>query len=56
MVDKIEINGKLMAIIVRNGFCESGVHFFTPDNLSQQFMAFHTITLKNFFVSGPAGG
>src|ERR1039457_1665303 len=26
----------LLAIIIRSGFHESGIHFFTPDDLSQQ--------------------
>jgi mannose-6-phosphate isomerase-like protein (cupin superfamily) len=29
-------NGELLAIIVSNQYQESGIHFFTPDELSQQ--------------------
>ncbi len=36
IVENIEHNGKLLAIIVRKDYKESGIHFFTPDDLSQQ--------------------
>lgn len=36
MLDKITLNNMLLAIIIRSGFHESGIHFFTPDDLSQQ--------------------
>jgi mannose-6-phosphate isomerase-like protein (cupin superfamily) len=36
MVEKILHNNILLAIIVSHDFKEPGVHFFTPDNLSQQ--------------------
>jgi mannose-6-phosphate isomerase-like protein (cupin superfamily) len=36
MIEKIENNNEIMAIIVRNDFNRPGVHFFTPDDFSQQ--------------------
>lgn len=36
MVDRIEHDGILYAIIVRSSFRSQGVHFFTPDDFSQQ--------------------
>jgi mannose-6-phosphate isomerase-like protein (cupin superfamily) len=36
MIEKIEKNNEIMAIIVRNDFNTPGVHFFTPDDFSQQ--------------------
>lgn len=36
MVEQVRFGEKLLAIIVRNSFSKPGVHFFTPDNLSQQ--------------------
>ena len=36
MSEKIVINGNLIAIIISNEFHEPGIHFFTPDELSQQ--------------------
>jgi len=36
MVEQVFSGERLLAIIVRNSFCEPGVSFFTPDNLSQQ--------------------
>jgi len=36
MVEKIFHNEELLAIIVSHRFREDGVHFFTPDDLSQQ--------------------
>lgn len=36
MVENIEHNGKLLAIIVRKDYEKSGIHFFTPDCFSQQ--------------------
>lgn len=36
MIEKIEYNNEIMAIIVRNQFTAPGVHFFTPDDFSQQ--------------------
>lgn len=36
MIERIECEGDLLALIVRADFRESGVHFVTPDHLSQQ--------------------
>ena len=36
MIEHIKHNNCLLALIVRTSFSESGVHFFTPDHLSQQ--------------------
>jgi len=36
MVDYIKNKDVLMAVIVRRSFSEPGIHFFTPDELSQQ--------------------
>lgn len=36
MVERITCEDKLLAVIVRNSFQEPGIHFFTPDDLSQQ--------------------
>lgn len=36
MIEQLEHDGHLLAIIVRGDFREPGVHFFTPDDLSQQ--------------------
>lgn len=36
MIQEIVHNGELLAMIVSRNFCEPGIHFFTPDNLSQQ--------------------
>ena len=36
MIEHIIHNGVLLAIIISHRFQESGVHFFTPDHLSQQ--------------------
>ncbi|MDG6999932.1 MAG: hypothetical protein JRN15_12550 [Nitrososphaerota archaeon] len=36
MVEEIRDNGEILAIIVRSGFCEDGVKFFTPSFFSQQ--------------------
>jgi mannose-6-phosphate isomerase-like protein (cupin superfamily) len=35
-VENIEVDGQVMAIIVRARFDAPGVHFFTPDSFSQQ--------------------
>lgn len=45
MVEQVVAGGKLLAIIVRNGYSQPGVNFFTPANLSQQLA----------FISHPAG-
>ena len=36
MIEKLDNAGELLAIIVKADFNESGIHFFTPDDLSQQ--------------------
>ena len=36
MIENITHNHKLLAIIVSNKFSESGIHFFTDNDLSQQ--------------------
>jgi len=36
MIERIECDGDLLALIVRSTFREPGVHFFTPGHLSQQ--------------------
>ena len=36
MIDRIEKDGELLALIVRTTFSRPGIHFFTPDDFSQQ--------------------
>lgn len=36
MIDRITHGDKLLAIIVRHNFVEPGIHFFTPNDFSQQ--------------------
>jgi hypothetical protein len=36
MLTEIRHNGELYAMILSGRFCEPGVHFFTPNNFSQQ--------------------
>jgi mannose-6-phosphate isomerase-like protein (cupin superfamily) len=36
MIQEITHAGELLALIISNKFCEPGIHFFTPGNLSQQ--------------------
>lgn len=36
MLSEIKHNGQLLAIIVHAGFAEPGIHFFTPNEFSQQ--------------------
>lgn len=38
---EIRSNGDLLALIVPNQFNESGIHFFTPDEYSQQLAYMH---------------
>ena len=45
MVKKIINNNQLLAIIVSNRYSEPGIHFFTPDEFSQQLA----------FMKHPAG-
>ena len=44
-VEKIEHNGEMYALIVRNGFSRPGISFVTPNDLSQQLA----------FMQHPAG-
>ena len=41
MVIRIENNGKLIAIIIKNSYSNDGVSFFTPDEYSQQLAYMH---------------
>jgi len=36
MIETIEKNGQNFAVIIRGNFHQPGIHFFTPDNFSQQ--------------------
>jgi hypothetical protein len=36
MIERLENKGELLAIIIKYNFSESGIHFFTPDEFSQQ--------------------
>ena len=36
MIEKIKINSEIIAIIVRKNFRDPGIHFFTPNDYSQQ--------------------
>ncbi len=36
MIEQIEFNGQIYAIIIRADYSNDGVQFFTPDNFSQQ--------------------
>lgn len=36
MVERIESGGQQLAVILRNTFNEQGIHFFTPNDFSQQ--------------------
>ena len=36
MYEIIEHNNKILAIIISDGFYEEGIHFFTPNDFSQQ--------------------
>ena len=36
MITKITHNNQLLAIIISNKYSEPGIHFFTPDEFSQQ--------------------
>lgn len=41
LVKEVRHDGELMAIILRRGFNETGIHFFTPDDFSQQLAFMH---------------
>lgn len=45
MIDRIMNNEELLAVIIRRDFCKPGIHFFTPDDFSQQLA----------YMSHPAG-
>jgi mannose-6-phosphate isomerase-like protein (cupin superfamily) len=45
MIERLENKGELLAIIIKHNFSESGIHFFTPDEFSQQLA----------FMNHPAG-
>jgi len=36
MIEQIEFNNQIYAIIIRSNYSEDGAHFFTPDDFSQQ--------------------
>ncbi len=36
MKEKIELDGKIIAIIIRSNFTKNGIEFFTPNEFSQQ--------------------
>jgi len=36
MIEKIEKGGELLGLIIRASFRRSGIHFFTPEDFSQQ--------------------
>lgn len=36
MIESLKVGDQLLAVIVSNEFREPGIHFFTPDDLSQQ--------------------
>ena len=36
MIDNIVHNEELLAVIIRHDFSKPGIHFFTPDDFSQQ--------------------
>lgn len=36
MIQEILYNNEVLALILSADFCESGIHFFTPDSYSQQ--------------------
>ncbi len=36
MIEQITYNNEILALIISRHFDESGIHFFTPDKLSQQ--------------------
>lgn len=36
MIEKVQIGSDLLAIIIHHNFQETGIHFFTPDDFSQQ--------------------
>ncbi|MDW2980592.1 hypothetical protein [Rhodanobacter sp. KK11] len=45
MIEEIRHSNKIIAIIIRSGYNEQGIHFFTPNDFSQQLA----------YMSHPAG-
>ncbi len=41
MIERVAFDGVDFAIILRSGFCEPGIHFFTPGDFSQQLGYMH---------------
>lgn len=41
MVENIKHNDRLLALIIKNDFNKEGIHFFTPNDLSQQLAYMH---------------
>lgn len=40
-MERILHNDEILAIIIRTTYCKSGIHFFTPDEFSQQLAYMH---------------
>ena len=55
MIEKIQLGGNLLALIVRRNFDKPGIHFFTEDDLSQQlaYMRHPTGTVIEPHVHNP---
>jgi len=55
-IEKIEHQGEMLALIVRAGFSQPGITFFTPDELSQQlaYMQHPPGTVIDAHVHNPA--
>ena len=45
MIEKIEVEKKVYAIIIRSNYKKEGIEFFTPDNYSQQ-VRIHEKTIR----------
>jgi len=41
MIENITDRDRLLSIIISRHFCQPGIHFFTPDELSQQLAYMH---------------
>src|SRR6266568_8426839 len=41
LIEQIELNGEMLALIVRDEYSEPGISFFTPNDLSQQLAYMH---------------
>lgn len=46
MIEEITYHNKLLALIVSHRFAQPGIHFFTPNELSQQLAYMHHLTGK----------